>query len=64
MTADWRDLVSQPKYKVRVEKDVFIRMRDGTRIAADIYRPDAEGEFPALLSTSCYGKGIQKLPIP
>jgi len=64
MTVDWRDLISQPEYKVKVEKDVFIRMRDGTRIAADIYRPDAEGEFPALLSTSCYGKGIQKLPIP
>ncbi len=64
MTADWHDLVSQPKYKVRVEKDVFIKMRDGTHIAADIYHPDAEGKFPALLSMSCYGKDIQKLPIP
>jgi putative CocE/NonD family hydrolase len=64
MTADWHELVSQPKYKVKAEKDIFIVMRDGTRIAANIYRPDAEGKFPALLSYSFYGKDIQKLPIP
>lgn len=45
-------------------KDVSVLMRDGTRLAVDIYAPDAEGKFPALLSISCYGKDVQKLPMP
>lgn len=64
MSKNWRELVSQPKYKVKVEKNVFITMRDGTRLAADIYRPDTEGKFPALLGTSPYSKDVQKLPVP
>ncbi len=43
--------VSQPKYKVKVEKDVFIQMRDGVHVAVDIYRPDAEGQFPVLYAS-------------
>ena len=32
--------MSQPKdYKMIVEKDVWIPLRDGTRICADIFRP-------------------------
>lgn len=61
---DWHELISQPQYKVKVTKDVRIKMRDGVHIAADIYHPDVEGKFPALLGLSCYGKDIQKLPVP
>ncbi len=64
MNADWHDLVSQPKYKMKVKRDVFVPTRDGTRLAVNIYYPDAEGKFPALLSYSHYGKDIQDLPIP
>ena len=63
MNGDWHDRLSQPRFAVRVEKDVFVRMRDGTRIAADVYRPDAPGRFPALLGLSPYSKDVQKLPI-
>ena len=38
-------------------------MRDGVKLACDIYRPDAEGKFPALLSMSPYGKDKQSLNI-
>ena len=31
-------------------------MRDGVRLAADIYRPDAPGRFPALVTRGPYGK--------
>ena len=55
---------SQPEYKIRVEKDVPITMPDGVRLFADIYRPDAEGEFPGLLSYSPYGKELQTLTKP
>ncbi|MBC7293071.1 MAG: hypothetical protein H5T84_02995, partial [Thermoleophilia bacterium] len=34
------DKLSQPQYKVKVEKDVFIEMRDGVMVAVDVYRPD------------------------
>ncbi len=56
--------LSQPQYKVKVQKDVFVTTRDGTRLAADIYYPDAEGKFPTLLSYSLYSKEVQKLPVP
>lgn len=59
---DWHDLVSQPQYDIMLEEDVWITMRDGVRLAVDIYRPKAKGKFPALLSLSIYGKLSQKLP--
>jgi putative CocE/NonD family hydrolase len=31
-------------------------MRDGVRLAIDIFRPTARGKFPALLAMSGYGK--------
>ena len=37
--------VSQPKdYKLIVEKDVWIPLRDGSLICADIFRPDGGAE--------------------
>ena len=61
MTEDWHKLISQPKYGIKKEKDIYISMRDGVRLAADVYRPDAEGKFPALLALSPYGKELQEL---
>ncbi len=61
---DWHELISQPKYSVKEEKDIYVTMRDGVRLAVDIYRPDVPGKFPALLAMSPYGKEVQKLPIP
>jgi predicted acyl esterase len=63
MGADWHDLVSQPKYNMKVKKDVAVPVRGGIHLAADIYYPDAQGKFPALIGFSPYGKEIQKLPI-
>jgi predicted acyl esterase len=54
--------LSQPLYKVKVEKDVFVKMRDGIRVAVDIYRPDDAGKFPALYASSCYQKDLVYLP--
>ena len=55
---------SKPIYKKSVEKNVYVEMRDGIKLACDIYRPDAEGRFPALLGMSPYGKDIQALKLP
>jgi putative CocE/NonD family hydrolase len=65
MERDWHELVSQPKYKMKEwEENVRISMRDGAELWTDICRPDAEGKFPALLSYSCYGKDMNRLPAP
>ncbi|MBU2497583.1 MAG: CocE/NonD family hydrolase [Proteobacteria bacterium] len=55
---------SQPIYQIKTEKDVPIPMPDGVRVFVDIYRPDAEGRFPALLAYSPYGKELQTLTKP
>ncbi len=52
---------SHPSYSVKVEKDVMAAMRDGVRLAVDVYRPDVEGErFPALLAFGMWGKDAQE----
>ena len=38
--------VRDPEYKMIVEKNVMVTARDGIKLAVDVYRPDAEGEFP------------------
>ena len=59
---DWHELISQPEYGIVLEEDVWVTMRDGVQVCVDIYRPDAKGKFPGLLSISNYGKTSQKLP--
>ena len=47
----------------RLEENVYVAMRDGVRLAVDIYRPDDDdGPHPALLSLSPYMKDIQRRP--
>ncbi len=48
---------SETTYTVTEEIDVMVPMRDGIRLATNIYRPDAAGEFPVLLARSPYGNG-------
>ena len=56
---------SEP-YQVALFKDLMIPMRDGVRLAADIYRPARDGEvlpgpFPALLVRTSYDKQAEWL---
>ena len=37
-------------------QDVPVKMRDGITIYVDIYKPEAEGKYPLLISWSFYGK--------
>jgi len=53
---------SKPVHSVKVEKDVMVPMRDGVRIATDIYRPDVDDKrFPAILSYFFWGKDAQEV---
>jgi predicted acyl esterase len=56
------DKLSKPQYKVVVDRDVFVTMRDGVRVACDIFRPDAPGQFPAIYAASGYQKDLEYLP--
>src|SRR3982074_1279777 len=41
------------------ERDVTIAMREGTRLAVDVYRPDAPGKYPVLCASALHNKDIQ-----
>lgn len=49
-----------PAPEIFFEPDVRIAMRDGVELAAHIWRPKAEGRFPAILMRSPYGKFDEK----
>jgi uncharacterized protein len=38
------------------ENDIEVSMRDGVVLRANVFRPDADGRFPALLMRTPYGK--------
>lgn len=42
------------------EHNVPIPMRDGTKLAANIYRPENEGHYPVILIRTPYGKPDEK----
>ncbi len=43
---------------MRIDWDVPIPMDDGLVLRADVFRPVAEGRYPAILSYGPYGKGL------
>ena len=43
---------------MRIDWDVPVPMDDGVVLRADVYRPVAEGKYPALVSYGPYGKGL------
>src|SRR6267142_449785 len=53
---------SRSQYRVLVEKNVPMKTRDGVALRADIYRPDAPGRFPVLLSRLPYNKNLRPRP--
>src|SRR4029077_5872605 len=55
--------VSQPRdWKLIVEKDAQIPLRDGTLLSADVFRPDTTEKVPVIINVSVYQK--DKLWVP
>jgi len=52
------DFKSEVRDGMRIDWDVPIRMDDGVVLRADVFRPVAEGKYPALVSYGPYGKGL------
>lgn len=56
---------SQPEYGINISKDVMIPMRDGVKLAVDIYRPARDGEivegkYPTILIRTSYDKAAAR----
>jgi predicted acyl esterase len=52
---------SDANYEMTVDRDVSVPLRDGTRVLANVHRPDAPGRFPALVSMTPYCKDVEDL---
>jgi uncharacterized protein len=55
-------------FEVAVERDVMVTMRDGARLATDVYRPaqgdvPALGSFPAILERTPYDKNSPRFVV-
>ncbi len=42
--------------KTRIERDVGIPMRDGTRLSANVFHPIADGRYPVVMAFTAYHK--------
>ena len=60
---EYRNL-SEPRHGTRRDNNVAVTVRDGTRLLADVHRPNADGRFPALIAASPYPRQIQDLGAP
>ena len=52
------DTLIEQKDGMHIEWDVPIRLADGIIIRADIFRPIAQGQYPAILTYGPYAKGL------
>jgi len=44
---------------IKLEENVYITMRDGIKLAIDVYKPEADGCYPVLLGSAPYRKEAQ-----
>lgn len=51
-------LLSKPTYTVVTDRKVMVAMRDGVKLATDVYRPMGEGKFPVILQRTPYGRSL------
>lgn len=54
-------LLSRPEYEVDIQSNVQIPMRDGVKLATDLYRPRADGKHPVILVRTPYKKEMNEL---
>ena len=54
---------SEREHDVVVERDVKVRLPDGTSLDGDITRPATPGRFPVILGAHPYNKDLQSPPL-
>src|ERR1043166_6877578 len=60
-TTKWS--TSERKYGAIVDRDVKVRMPDGTLLDGNIFRPDSGERFPVILGAHAYNKDLQSPPL-
>lgn len=53
--------LSQPTFKVKTERGVKMKTKDGVVLVADIIRPDGKGKFPVILTRTPYGREAETI---
>jgi putative CocE/NonD family hydrolase len=48
---------------IEIEQNIMVPMRDGVRLAVDVYKPAREGRWPVLLTRLPYNKDL-RFPVP
>jgi len=61
ITSTWA--TSEARYRVLVERSVAIPISDGITLDCDIFRPDAEGCYPVIVSAAPYSLQLQSAPV-
>ena len=56
--------LSETSFAIRRTNNVAIAMRDHITLMADLFQPDAAGQFPALISFSPYPRQLQDVGAP
>ena len=51
---------SAPVHRVKHETKIPVPMRDGVKLAAEIFRPDAPGKFPVLMLLRYFREGADR----
>jgi len=51
---------SEPIYRVKHETKIPVPMRDGVKLAAEVFRPDAPGKFPVLMLHRYFREGADR----
>jgi predicted acyl esterase len=41
---------------IAFDRDLVVRMRDGVRLFANLFRPAVAGRYPVIMSVTPYGK--------
>lgn len=54
----WKEKYPSPLYKMKPKETVMVPMRDGVRLATDVYLPVCEGKVPTVLIRTPYGKNV------
>ena len=59
--APQEDIKSLLEANAIIQQKVMVPMRDGVRMAADVYRPKGDGPFPVIFSRTAWLIGIRRL---
>jgi len=57
-SAPYLQKLSEPQYDIKFEYQVDVRMRDGVKLRANIWRPKAEGRFPVIYVFTPYDNSV------